>query len=161
MGYSTSFLRFELAGAESFRNVQKALTDANRQLPRDNKVSINEVAAVLRDAARAAVLNEPSGGKGHTGLRQQIAKGITYVQIPNGVRMVSQMDDYSERNLPRDVGDPRGWRHPVFGRQTNWVTQHMGDDDWFLRTMSTGEAPLRDKLIRNIENIAEQIAGSA
>lgn len=156
-----STLTFNVSGLDDFSRVAKALTQANRQLPRDFKNSINEVARGLRDAARAAVMNEPAKGKDHTGLRARIAKGVGIIQIENGVRIVTAMDQHNERYIPRGMdksGPNDGWRHPVFGNRSNWTTQTSGEDSWFLSTMQNGEEPLRNRLVRNINDAADKIA---
>lgn len=145
-------------GREDFRAVQKALTEADRQLPRDFKQSINDVARGLRDAARAAALNEPSTGKGHTGLRARVAAGVSIMQIPGGVRIITSMPESDEAIIPRGMDNVRGWRHPVFGRKSNWVVQHSGSDSWFMETMGKGHEPLRNRLIRDINDAAQKIA---
>lgn len=163
MGLYQSRLGFEVVGENDFRNVQKALTEANRQLPRDFKNSINDVARGLRDAARAAALNEPSQGRDHHGLRAQVSAGVAIAQIDGGVRIITSMPESDEAIIPRGMDDVRGWRHPVFGSRTRWVVQHSGTDSWFMDNMRKGEEPLRNRLIRDINNAAEKIAdaGSA
>jgi hypothetical protein len=107
------------------------------------------------------VMTEPAFGKEHTGLRARIAKGVGIVQIENGVRIVTKMDEYNERYIPRGMdktGPNDGWRHPVFGHRDRWITQTSGEDSWFMDTMHKGEEPLRNRLVRNINNAADNIA---
>lgn len=151
-------LSLDVIGERQFREVQRALTDANRQLPRDFKNSVNEVARGLRDQARYAALNEPTMRKGHTGLRRRVAAGVAIVQIEDGVRVITSMPEADEAIIPRGMDSVRGWRHPVFGRKDKWVTQRSGSDSWFLETMRRGHEPLRNRLIRNINEAAEDIA---
>jgi hypothetical protein len=141
---------------QDFRNVSAALTAINRQLPRDFKNSVNEVAKGLVAAARVAALNEP-GGKGHTGLRAKVSKGVGMIQIPNGVQITTSMPNSNEAIIPRGMDNVRGWRHPVFGRRDKWVTQRSGEDSWFMETMAKGHEPLRNRLINDINAAADKV----
>lgn len=152
-----SKLTLELDGFEDFRNVSAALTAIDRQLPRDFKNSVTEVARGLRDAARVAALNEP-GGKSHTGLRARVSKGVGMIDIPGGKRITTSMDKKDEAIIPRGMDTTRGWRHPVFGNRRVWVRQTSGQDSWFMETMRKGEEPLRNRLIRNINDAADKVA---
>lgn len=142
---------------DDFRDVSKALTAIDRQLPRDFKNSVNEVARGLIAMARVAALNEPSSGKGHTGLRAKVSKGVGMIQIPNGVQITTSMPNQNEAIIPRGMDNVRGWRHPVFGRRDNWVTQRSGEDSWFMETMGKGHEPLRNRLIGNINDAADRV----
>jgi hypothetical protein len=141
---------------QDFRNVSAALTAIDRQLPRDFKNSVTEVARGLRDAAKIAALNEP-GGKGHTGLRGRVSKGVGMIDIPGGKRITTSMPK-SEWIIPRGMDRLQGWKHPVFGRHDiPWVRQTSGTDSWFMETMRKGEEPLRNRLIRNINDAADRV----
>lgn len=151
-------LSLEVIGRDQFRDVQRALTQANRQLPRDFKNSINEVSRGLRDEARYQALQKFTARKGHSGLRRRVAAGVQIIQIENGVRIITSMPEEDEAIIPRGLDGIRGWRHPVFGNRNRWVRQHQGADSWFLETMRRGHEPLRNRLIRNINEAAEDIA---
>ncbi|WIF20508.1 hypothetical protein SEA_JFLIX2_17 [Rhodococcus phage Jflix2] len=150
-------LSFDVIGEREFREVQKALTEANRQLPRDFKNSVNEVARGLRDEARYQALQKFTGRKGHTGLRRKVAAGVTIIQIDSGVKIITSMPEEDEAIIPRGLDGVRGWRHPVFGHKDRWVRQTQGADSWFLETMRRGHEPLRNRLVRNINDTIEKI----
>lgn len=151
-------ISFEVLGEREFTEVGKALTAANRQLPRDFKNSVNEVARGLRDQARYQALQKFTARKGHTGLRRKVAQGVKLVQIEDGVRVITTMPDEAQAIIPRGLDGVKGWRHPVFGHRDRWVRQHQGTDSWFLETMRSGHEPLRNRLVRNINDAADDIA---
>lgn len=156
MALVNSVIAFRIVG--DFSNVSKALTAANRQMPRDIQVSINEVARGLRDAARVAALSEPAFGKKHTGLRREVSQGVGIVQLPGGVRITTSMPLEDMAIIPRGMDTVRGWRHPVFGHRDRWVQQTSGDTSWFMDNMQKGYEPLRERLIRNINENIQMIA---
>jgi hypothetical protein len=138
--------------------VSKQLTKENRQLPRDFKNSVNEVARGLRDAAKVRALQEPALKGKHTGLRAKVSGGVKIIQIESGVRIITSMPKEDEAIIPRGMDTVRGWRHPVFGRKNNWVRQTSGTESWFMDTMQKGHEPLRNRLIRDINDAAQRIA---
>ena len=156
-----SEVEFGSSGLEDINRAARALTAIDRQLPRDFKNSINEVARGLRDMARVAALNEPSQGKGHTGLRARVSTGVGIAQIPDGVRIITKMPELDEAIIPRGMDTVKGWRHPVFGHRDRWVVQRSGTDSWFMETMAKGQEPLRERLIRNINDAADKVADSS
>lgn len=67
--------------------------------------------------------------KGGYGLRAATARGIkskvNYTGRKLGARVLvdSSAMPPSQRNLPKHLDNPRGWRHPVFGNRAKWVKQ--------------------------------------
>lgn len=72
--------------------------------------------------------------KRSTGLRERVANSLALELKSTGkarVRFVARpgkMPD-DERNMPRNLDKPKGWRHPVFGNTEMWVAQQGGS--WF------------------------------
>lgn len=155
-----SHLRIDIESLNDFDSVIKELTEIDRQIPRDFKNSINRTAREMRDLARASALAEPSRGVGHTGLRRDVSKGVRIIEMASaiGVRIITSVPEADEAIIPRGMDTVRGWRHPVFGHRNRWVTQTSGTDSWFMESMQRGAEPLEDRLTRNLEIAAEQVA---
>lgn len=153
-----SELKIESDGTEDFRVAIRELRRADRSLPDEFLRSIKEVARGLRDAAKVKALAQPSEGKGHTGLRQSVAKGVRIIPIPEGVRVITESRERDEAIIPRGMDMRKGWRHPVFGNMNRWVRQTSGTDSWFMDTMRSGQEPIRNRLINDINDAAERIA---
>lgn len=158
-----SDLNFQVLFENEFGEVARELTEIDRQLPRDFKNSVNRTAREMRDIARAAALQEPSTGQGHTGLRSAVSRGVQIIELAggNGVRIITHAREPDESYLPRGMDTVRGWAHPVFGNRNRWVRQTSGTDSWFMESMERGAEPLEDRLTRNLELAAEQVARRA
>lgn len=67
--------------------------------------------------------------KGGYGLRAAVAQGIkskvSYSGRKLGARLTVEVTHLppSQRNLPRHLDRPKGWRHPVYGNRDVWVAQ--------------------------------------
>ena len=68
--------------------------------------------------------------KGGYGLRASTARGIkskvSYTGRKLGARVLVDPSALppSQRKLPRHLDSPRGWRHPVYGNRSRWVSQY-------------------------------------
>lgn len=88
-------------------------------------------------------LNRPRSRLQGFGLRQAVARTvksrIKYSGKTVGIRIFSDPRSMPgrQRNLPRHLDNPRGWRHPVWGNRDRWVRQ-VGQPYWdkTLRTMT-------------------------
>lgn len=127
-------------------------------MPDDNLRSVREVARGVRDLARVRALEEPTRRTGHTGLRRNISRGVKIINIPGGLRVITEVPEEDQAIIPRGMDNARGWRHPVFGNRNNWVTQTSGSDSWFIDSMRSGYEPLRNRLIEDVNDAAERIA---
>lgn len=154
-------ISFDVLGEREFSEVAKAMSAVHRQLPRDFKNSVNDVARGLRDSARYQALQKFTARKGHTGLRRKVAQGVKLKQIEDGVLVITTMPDEAQAIIPRGLDGVKGWRHPVFGHRDRWVRQHQGTDSWFLETMRSGHEPLRNRLVNNINDAADEIADAS
>lgn len=69
-----------------------------------------------------------------TGLRDRVARSLALELKSTGrarVRFVAKPEKMpaDERNMPRNLDNPKGWRHPVYGNTEMWVAQFGGS--WF------------------------------
>lgn len=108
-------------------------------------------------AAHLAARSKKGTVRGSTGLRTNIAKGIstkiTYSGFRTGVRIRadSQYLPPSQKVLVGDTNRGKV-RHPVFGDREVWVTQTFTPKGWFDRTMQI-YAP---KIIADIDKAARE-----
>lgn len=129
---------------ESYGNDLDRATSALREaddslavrIPEEMRMLANRLAAV----ARRRVLEEPTHGIKHRGLRAELSEGVGVQDIPGGARITTSMPESNERALPRDTDDPvRGWMHPVFGHRDRWVHEDFAFS-WFSDSVSSLEA---------------------
>lgn len=70
--------------------------------------------------------------RGGYGLRAQVARGIKSKVSWSGRKLGARISvdtaqfPPSQKNLPRHLDNPRGWRHPVWGNRKVWVGQVGG-----------------------------------
>jgi hypothetical protein len=159
MGY----ISFEVEGLEDLRMVRLALTQANRDIPRDMAKAINAEARQLRDEARAEIIAMPTPQQaGTTGMRKEIAAGVHISRLPlagdaSGVRIGTRMTERDENYLPRGMDSRKGWQHPFFGDKDNWYRQY-GQYSWFMDTMADGENDLERRLYEVLRDNRDDIA---
>lgn len=160
MGY----ISFEVEGLEDLRMVRLALTQANRDIPRDSSRELMAEARLLRDKARSAILAMPTPAQaGHTGLRKEVAAGVHVQRLPiagdvSRVRIGTDMKERDEKRLPRGLDTTwKGWRHPFFGDRSRWYRQH-GEYSWFMDTMEDGEDNLERRLYEVLRENRDDIA---
>lgn len=115
-------------------------------------------AAPFVPRVRAAILNIPTTGDKHTGLRVRIAACVeTWSSISPDVVKVgieinsSRMPD-GEKSLPLGMEGRKVWRHPLFGDREHWYTQ-MPHPYWAEGTAGYGQAQQAA-----IERAAQQVA---
>jgi hypothetical protein len=160
MGY----ISFEVEGLADLRLIRLALTQANREIPREMSKAVTTQARLLRDEARAEIVAMPTPQQaGHTGMRKEIAAGVHVNRLPlvgdaTGVRIGTRMTERDEAMLPRGMDSPiKGWRHPFFGDKTRWYRQH-GIYSWFMDTMEDGHDPLERRLYEVLRDARDDIA---
>ena len=159
MGY----ISFEIEGLADLRLIRLALTEANRDVPREMTKAVTTQARLLRDEARAEIVAMPTPKQaGHTGMRKEIAAGVHNTRLPltgdaTGVRIGTRMSERDEAMLPRGMDSTiKGWRHPTFGRDP-WVRQY-GIYSWFMDTMEDGHDPLERRLYEILRDARDAIA---
>lgn len=95
--------------------------------------------------------------KGGYGLRAATARAVkskvNYTGRKLGARVYvdSSAMPPSQRNLPRHLDNPRGWRHPVYGNRAKWVKQ-VGEPYF-----SGPIAKFRETVRREIKNDIDEV----
>jgi len=142
-----------IAFGPEFRLVADALREIDTTFPQQLRNAMRRTATPVMRDVRMAALSLPARGTKHTGLRGRLAAGVG-VQIGVGanarMRFTTKMPP-GEGALPRgeDSGE-RGWRHPVYGDQNNWVHQRGGS--WFRETIAED----RDMIERNLNDVLQE-----
>lgn len=107
--------------------VVKDLRSAVRGL--DSKAAEDGGPVGASSGAAARAIHRGSGSHGSSGLRDTIARAIrTQIKLSGnttGVRIEVNKNRLppEQRKLPQYLNRPRGWYHPVFGNEHNWVRQ--------------------------------------
>lgn len=84
-----------------------------------------------------------------TGLRDRVARSLALELKSTGsarVRFVAKPEKLpaNERNMPRNLDNPKGWRHPVYGNRQMWVAQQGGS--WFWPPIKRGIRVFRQRI---------------
>lgn len=122
---------------------------------------IRSAAGPARQAARAEIRSMRS--KGHRGpsLRSAIASGISISVKPAGkdvgVRIQAKQTKLRGFSRAPEYTDGPGWRHPVFGHRTRWVSQR-GKNNWFEGSIKKEKPEIRKEIERVMDETAERIA---
>lgn len=88
----------------------------------------------------------------NTGLRKNIAKGITRKITYSGyrigvrVRADGKYLPYSQQVLIKRTNDGKPFRHPVMGNTDAWVTQQFTPARWFDDTMRKHQARIQKEI---------------
>lgn len=99
---------------------------------------------------------------GHTGLRRNVAKGITrkitYTGTRGGVRIRvdSKYLPESQKSLVRYMNSGKSFRHPVMGGNT-WVSQQFTPKGWFDDTMKRHAPKVRQEIQNAARRALEQL----
>lgn len=149
-------LDVSISGTDDFERASAALAGAEDRLPEDIRKEIRGVADRLANIARRRVLEEPTHGPKHTGLRAEISAGVSVLDESYGAKISTSVPQTDEAIIPRGL-DAHGWRHPVFGSRSNWVDQH-GAFSWFMDSMQGARPDGEANLERLLEETAERIA---
>jgi hypothetical protein len=111
------------------RIVASLETMSHGAVPRELRKELAKAARPFLPRVRAAIMNIPTTGNRHTGLRVRIARSveayshIDFTVVRVGVRVSTQKMPSGQKSLPLMMEGVKLWRHPVFGDDTNWVTQ--------------------------------------
>jgi hypothetical protein len=91
------------------------------------------------------------------GLRQTIASATRLQQTTKGIRIVinSQRLPEDQRSLPRRLDSDKGWRHPVFGNRSNWVSQKGGP--YFATTIKKRAPAFRQAIVDAMDEITAEL----
>lgn len=118
---------------------------------------------VVRRAQAAVMRVDVQGGPaGHTGLRARIAAGVGVrkgISIKGSAyfRIYSDVNDPSERPIPRGLDQAPGWRHPLFGNKNHWYQSRPVHPGWFSDTI----ADSADEIERAIGNALDRAERTA
>lgn len=156
---AASELDVRVSGAEAFDRVSAALGEADAEMPVKVQKELVQLAKRLAYIASRAALAEPTRGTGHTGLRENVSRGVGVRETDDGAVVTTSMPIPDEAVIPRGM-DAHGWRHPVFGNRNEWVTQH-GAFSWFMDAMQGGRSDGEQNLERMLNEVAERIAAAA
>jgi hypothetical protein len=147
-----------------FPRVVAALREIDKGLPTKLRKDISDAVKPSVRKAQANMRAMPVKGRGHSGLRAQVARGIK-VRVSLGsatkdakVRIITTMQDASEAAIPRGFNSPKGWRHPVFGDREDWVVQHGMRPGWFMDPMQLNRDYVKDKIKTTLDEAAQYIA---
>lgn len=153
-------LEFSVSGSAELDEIVRELGEVAKRLPSQFLKVLREEAQKLADeAARKALAIRAKGEEGSTGLRAEVAKGVSVKLMGRaGVRIQTKMPEESEAIIPRGFDTRRGWRHPVFGRRNQWVRQPGSETSWFMDTMQDGNEPITERLHDLLESAARDIA---
>ena len=147
-------IQISTANTQAMRVLARKLREASRRdLQQQLRREIRQAGAPSLQELRAAIRAMPSGGTGHTGLRDAIAASTRLQVLASGVRFRNQLGG-SRRNIPSYADDGR-WRHPTFGHDP-WVPQ-AGAPGWFNETVSAHEHEFRQACLDAIERVLAEL----
>lgn len=154
-------LAFSLDGRRSFNDVARVLGRIDRSIPREIGAAIQAEAKALQKEARARIMEEPTlEGSKHTGIREEIAAGVTVKALNEGdlqgYRIETEVSEENQAYLPRGFDTRSGWRHPVFGNRKAWVRQRAAFS-WFMDTMDAAGPALIPAVGAIVNDAAEQV----
>lgn len=163
---------------ESLNKIRKMAKEAGPTVQREVNKGLREAGKIGAEAAKAAVTSSSppkadqrgdvarllrakerfGNGRGHSGLREGIAKGIRVaLGGKQGIRIVS-----TDRGLPEGqkamnrVYRLRTFRHPVFGNKKAWAQQH--GSDYFYGPIEKTQPQMVENVSAALESAADKIA---
>jgi len=95
-----------------------------------------------------------------TGLRRSIASATGLRITSRGVRIIVNSDrlPQDQRNLPRHLDSPKGWRHPVFGNWHNGRKPvHQRGQPYFAVTIKRHAPRFRRAILEAMDEIRQEI----
>lgn len=101
--------------------------------------------------------------RGDPGLRMTVARGVKVEMRTTGRDVVARIfvDNshmpFSQRNLPAHLDNPRGWRHPTFGRRGagDWAQQF--GEPYFRETIRRHERRLLNAARAAVDELLEEL----
>ena len=150
-------VEIEVDPGQGFDSVISALGQANATFQEKLVQGLEDTAPATEADVRAAALELPAHGRRHTGLRARLAASVEVDTHDNGITFVSKMATSGLESVAKGEDNGiKGWRHPVFGDRSNWVTEPGGA--WFSSVIQRHGPDMSDKLQDVIQNVADQIA---
>lgn len=100
-----------------------------------------------------------SAARRSAGLRDSVAAATRLQITAKGVRISvnSSRLPLDQKNLPRHLDSAKGWRHPVFGNTSNWVSQKGGP--YFGATIRRRAPKFRQAVLDAMNETAREIEG--
>lgn len=153
-------IKIEIGGEGDLRRLADRFRRAGgRELSRRLKVALYEGIQPMHAQAQINVLNTPTHGDKHTGLRGKIARALE-VNVSDSTtaaaKVTLQVDPdrmpTNQRTLPRYVEGFGRWRHPLFGNRRKWYGQ--SGHPWFRPAVREHLKDVR----RAVENLVDKIA---
>lgn len=151
-------------GSELRRNFTRRLRAAARPVVEDMQHAIRTM----------NVRGVPGGGRkrrrqfmvvhrlrGSPGLRATVARGVKFQMRTTGrdVGVRIWVDNshlpWSQRNLPAHLDNPRGWRHPLFGRRGSGEWFQQFGTPYFRSTIARHERDLRRAAKAAVDELLE------
>lgn len=139
-----------------WKRVVAELLKAEVELPDQIKKDIKEVAERKAEEARNKIRSFPTHGSKHTGLREEVAQGVSVSSDGGGVKITADIADPEKRNIPMAFDRPQGWKHPLFGNRHHWYRNEGGS--WFKETFAHAEDDFERRLTDTLEKQARNIA---
>lgn len=146
-------------GADQLRELSRALKKAGRgDLRKRMLQEIRTEARPIVAKTKQAALDIPATKGVSRGTRRAIAAAVGLQVRQSGVRIRVNTKKLGQREaLPRGFESPRGWRHPVPGTN-QWVRQ--AGHPWFFPTIQANTDELRRKVVRVLDEIADELERS-
>jgi hypothetical protein len=134
-----------------------------RDLLRDIRAAVAPAAPELQAAVRQIPSNDPPASPD---LRDAVARQIKVGASLGGrnpgatIKVGTKQDPRGFRFAGRRLNNPKGWRHPVFGREdAAWVQQYgRRGVRWFEPTILKNRNEYRDGVRKAVDAMAERIA---
>jgi hypothetical protein len=91
------------------------------------------------------------------GLRETVARATRLQITAKGVRFLvdSKQLPADQRSLPRHLDSDKGWRHPVFGNRSVWVSQKGGP--YFATTIKKRAPAFRQAIVDAMDEITAEL----
>lgn len=132
-------------------------------IPRIMEAELAKAARPFAPRVRAAIMNTPTHGVKHSGLRARIAGCVQpWAKIRGPVVQVgievdsSRMPD-GQKSLPLMLEGAKIWRHPVYGHRDRWVPQES--HPYFYGAVGPLGPASRLAIDRALQKITDQISG--
>jgi hypothetical protein len=129
--------------------------DLRKSMVKRTRDAIYPVVPVLR----AAITSLPSGGTGHTGLREKTARGVQVKVSVAGPRVGARLRvdprlfPANAKSLPKRLEGIGRWRHPVWGNTDVWVNQES--HPYFYRTLLPFQGHMKTEITKILADTAE------
>lgn len=156
------------SGKELRKNLRKQIAEAGKPVVDDVKQAVLSIPITSHggggaqrrryNVERASTARaKRAAGRRNAGLRRTIASSVAVQQTGKGIKIVARSAKLppDQRNLPRHLDSPKGWRHPVFGDTSRWV--HQQGKPYFGATIRKHAPRFRRAVIKAMDETTSQI----